>query len=477
MPTKSGSTGLDPALLRVAGIVLLGAVAALLDTTVVSVALDQLGEAFSVPVSTIQWVSTAYLFAMALVIPLTGWCVDRFGARRTWLAVLAVFLAGSVLCGAAWSAPSLIAFRVVQGLGGGMILPLTQVILARAAGSQRFGRVMALVAVPGNLVPIVGPVVGGLLLDGLSWRWIFLINVPVCVPALVLAWRALPADPVDGGRHRLDVLGITLLSPAVLALVYGLAQAGDRSSFVTAGTTIPAAIGLVLLAAFTVHALRTRAPIIDLRLFRFRSLRASAVLMFLTGGALYGPMLLLPLYYQHARGFDALTTGLVLVPQGVGTAIALPVVGRLADRVGPRPLVAAGALITTAGTLPYALLPANPNDILLGASMLLRGIGMAAVGIPAMAAAYQQLPLAAIPRATSIVNVIQRIGASFGTALVAVILQQQVSRHLGGVDAYANTFWWTVGFALLLLPCACLLPAPRQIPPRRQTAVAGTVVD
>ncbi|MET7393776.1 MDR family MFS transporter [Dactylosporangium sp. NPDC005572] len=450
---------LDPALLRLAGIVLLGAVAALLDTTVVSVALDQLGKAFAAPVSTVQWVSTAYLLAMALVIPLTGWCVDRFGARRTWLAVLALFLAGSVLCGAAWSAPSLIIFRVLQGLGAGMILPLTQLILAQAAGAQRFGRVMALVAVPGNLIPIVGPVLGGLLLDGLSWRWIFLINVPVCVPALVLALRALPADPVDGGRRPLDVLGIALLSPAVLALVYGLAQAGERSSFVDAGTTVPVAIGLGLLTAFSVHALRAKAPVVDLRLLRYRSLRASAVLSSLTGAALYGSMLLLPLYYQQARGFDALTTGLVLAPQGIGTAAALPVVGRLADRIGPRPLVVVGALITAAGTVPFALLPTDPNDIVLSASLLLRGIGMAAVGIPAMAAAYHQLPHAAIPQATSIVNVIQRVGAALGTAVVAVILQQQATRDPSGVHPYANTFWWTAGFALLLLPCAALLPA------------------
>ena len=473
MPTKSVECAdtqptndrLDPALLRIAGVVLLGAVAALLDTTVVTVALDQLGEAFSAPVSTVQWVSTAYLLAMALVIPLTGWCVDRFGSRRTWLAVLALFLTGSLLCGAAWSAPSLIAFRIVQGLGAGMILPLTQLILAQAAGAQRFGRVMALVAVPGNLIPIVGPALGGLLLDGLSWRWIFLMNVPVCVPALMLAWRALPADLVDSGRHPLDVLGIALLSPAVLALVYGLAQAGEQSSFVTASTTVPVAIGLGLLAAFSVHALHTKAPIIDLRLFRFRSLRASAMLMLLTGAALYGPMLLLPLYYQQARGFDALTTGLVLAPQGIGTAVALPIVGRLADRVGPRPLVAAGALITTAGTLPYTLLPTDPNDLLLSASLLLRGIGMAGVGIPTMAAAYQQLPHTAIPQATSTVNVIQRIGASLGTAVIAVILQKQISHGPGGAHAYSNTFWWTVGFALLLLPCASLLPARKRVQP------------
>jgi EmrB/QacA subfamily drug resistance transporter len=456
---------LDPALLRLAGIVLFGAMAALLDTTIISVALNQLGQAFGVPVSTVQWVSTAYLLAMALVIPLTGWCVDRFGAKAAWLCTLALFLTGSVLCAGAWSAESLIVFRVVQGLGAGMILPLAQVILAQAAGSRRFGRVMALVAIPGNLVPIVGPVLGGLMLNALPWRWIFLINVPVCVLAFVLAWWKLPADPPQS-RPPLDVLGLAVLSPAVVAMVYGLSKAGAESSFAAIDVLVPIAIGLALLVVFVVHALRTsKAPIIDLRLFRHRSFSASAALMFLSGAALYGPMFLLPLYYQQARGFDALATGLMLAPQGVGTALALAVVGLLADRIGARPLVAVGALITTTGTLAYTQLPSDPNDVLLTASLVLRGIGLGAVGIPTMAAAYHQLRHSAIPRATSATNVIQRVGASFGTALVAVILQQQINDQASGgaspeilTHAFAKTFWWTVGFAVLLLPLAMFLP-------------------
>nr|MDT0656738.1 DHA2 family efflux MFS transporter permease subunit [Micromonospora sp. DSM 115978] len=456
---------LDPALYRIAGVVLVGAVAALLDTTIISVALNQLGEAFAVPASTVQWVSTAYLLAMALVIPLTGWCVDRFGAKTTWLWVLTVFLAGSVLCGAAWSAGSLIAFRVVQGLGAGMILPLTQVIMAQAAGSRRFGRVMALVAVPGNLIPIVGPVLGGIVINAMSWRWIFLINVPVCLLALVLAWRKLPAEPARDA-HPLDAFGLALLAPAVPAMIYGLSQVGERSTFIAASVVVPAAIGLVLLAAFVAHALRTtQTPIIDLRLFRYRSFSASATLMFLSGAALFGSLFLLPLYYQQVRGFDAFTTGLALAPQGVGTALALAIIGPLADRIGARPLAAAGALLTALGTLAYTQVPSRPDDILLAASLVLRGIGLGAVGIPAMAAAYQHLPRSAIARATTVTNIIQRLGASVGTALIAVMLQQQLDEHTvsdgaSGVHpgSFANAFWWTVGSAALLLPLAALLP-------------------
>jgi MFS family permease len=151
-----------------------------------------LGREFHAPLSSIQWVSTAYLLAVAMVIPLAGWAVERFGGKRMWMLSLALFFGGSVLCGLAWSAGSLIAFRAVQGIGGGMMLPLLQAILAQAAGPRRLGRLMSAVAVPALLAPILGPVIGGVILDGLSWRWIFFVNVPVCTIALLLAWRGMP---------------------------------------------------------------------------------------------------------------------------------------------------------------------------------------------------------------------------------------------------------------------------------------------
>jgi len=468
--TPDPADRLDPALLKLAGILLVGAVAVSLDMTITSVALDTLGRTFHAPLSSIQWVSTAYLLAVAMVMPLTGWAMDRFGGKRMWMLSLALFFGGSVLCGLAWSAGSLIAFRAVQGIGGGMMLPLLQAILAQAAGPRRLGRLMSAVAVPALLAPILGPVIGGVILDGLSWRWIFLVNVPVCTIALMLAWRGMP-DSRGRGELRLDVRGLTLLSPGLAAIVYGLSEAGSRGGFANGGVIVPLAIGAALLAAFAAHALRaTVEPIIDLRLFRARSFTASAGLMFLFGLSIFGAMLLLPLYYQQARGQSALDAGLALAPQGLGTMVALVIAGRLTDKIGPRPIVFTGMALATLGTIPYALVEPGTSTLTLDASLVIRGAGLGAVIVPAMTAAYYDLRPEQIPRATSALRIFQQIGASFGTAVLALILQHQTSSHAaagnaGLTTAFGNTFWWAVGFTALAFIPALLLPRARATAP------------
>ncbi|MDP4511242.1 MDR family MFS transporter [Nonomuraea turcica] len=458
---------LDPALLKLATIVVAGALASLLNTTILSVAIDGLGRHFDAPLATVQWVATAYLLAMAMAIPLTGWSVQRFGAKTMWMSALSLFLAASVLCGLAWSIESLIAFRVLQGLAGGMILPLAQTILAQAAGPSQFGRVMALVAIPGQLAPIIGPVLGGVLIDGAGWRWVFFVNVPVVGLALLLAWRAMPSGRPQG-RPPLDLLGLVLLSPGLAALVYGLAQIGGAGGK-GFGSTVAVVIlmaGVGLVAAFARHALRTRtAPLLDLRLFRHRSYTLVTTLTFLSGASIFGPMFLLPLYYQQVHGLTTVETGLMLAPQGIGTALSLLIAGRLNDRIGARPLVLVGLAVTVAATIPFTL--SGTGDLIQIITLLIRGMGLGIAGVAMMAGAYQGLRRDQIPGATGLTNVVQRVGGSLGTAVLAVVLQRVTQGNgtpaaLEG--AFGETFWWTVGFALLALIPSWLLPRSRPAP-------------
>jgi EmrB/QacA subfamily drug resistance transporter len=457
--THEDETGLTPELLRLSGVLLVGAIAAILDTTIVAVAIDRLGEELGTTISTIQWVATGYLLALTVAIPLTGWAMDRFGGRRMWLLSLTGFLGGSVLCGLAWSAESLIVFRVVQGLGGGMLLPLMQSILAQAAGPKRIGRAMGIVAIPAQLGPILGPVVGGLILDGASWRWIFFVNVPVCLVALALAWRWMPDTRGEGRSSRLDFAGLALLSPALAAIVYGFSQAGDAGGFGASSVLVPLALGAVLLIAFAVHALRTAAPIIDVRLLRVPSFAASSGLMFALGGSLFGAMFLLPLFEQVARHRSALEAGLLLAPQGAGTMVSIVIASRLADRVAPRGIVLVGILLATVATIPYALVGTGTSEVLLGVALFARGAGLGLALVPTMSACYADISREAIPRATASIRIIQQIGGSLGTAVLAVILQDALAGGGDPTAAFGSTFWWTIGLAGLALIPALWLPS------------------
>ncbi|MEV4053666.1 DHA2 family efflux MFS transporter permease subunit [Amycolatopsis sp. NPDC049688] len=448
---------LDRRLVMLALTTLVGGFATLLDSTIVSVAINSLGNQFGSPLSTIQWVITGYLLALTMVIPLTGWAIERFGARPMWVASLALFLAGSALCGFAWSATSLIVFRVVQGFGGGMILPIAQTIVVQAAGPRRIGRVMSMIAIPAQLSPILGPVVGGLIVDSLSWRWLFFINVPIVLAAMIMSIFYIPAG-AHAESKKLDVLGLVLLSPALATLVYGLSLAG-HNGFGDSGALTWLIIGAVLLVAYIVHSLRPRIhAIIDVRLFRSRSFTAASMLQFLFGVSMFAAMFLLPLYYTQARGQSALAAGLLLAPQGAGTLIALSLVGKLTDRINPRPIILVGMLVASIGTIPYVFVGQSGNEFLLGAALLVRGMGLGAAVIPLSAAAYQGLGKADVPRATSAVNIIQRIGSSFGTAVLAVVLEQRIAVHgatgAGKALAFGDTFVWT-----LVLTGAALIPA------------------
>ncbi len=475
---------LDPALVRLVVILIVGLIPSLLDTTIVNVAIASVGRDLHATVAEIQWVITGYLLSFGMVIPLSGWALSRFGGRTVWLASLTVFLAGSMASGAAWNVPSLIGFRVLQGAGGGLMLPLLTTLIMRAAGPNRLGRLMATVSLPVAVVPILGPVISGLIISHASWRWIFFVNAPICVAGLLLAWRGLPHDRPAGRRAaaqgsrpaaerpRLDVAGLLLLCPALAGLLYGLAQVSTEAGFAHPAVIVPIAAGFALLAGFAVHALRKRGDaLVDLRLFRSRAFAGASGLMFLAGLSIYGAMLLLPLYFQEARGYSALTAGLLLVPQGVGSILPRTIVGKLTDRLGPRPVSLAGIVLAGIGTVPFALATAHTNAYWLAAALVVRGAGLGAATIALMAGAFQDLTRAELPRASSATRIAQQVGGAFGAAVLVVILASQRAAHVASgpaaiVIAFGHTFWWCVGFTALAVIPALALPgrpaAPRQ---------------
>lgn len=468
------SERIDRALLGLMGVLLVGASVALLDTTIVAVAIDDLTQAFDTTVSTAQWATAGYLLAMATAIPMMGWLTDRWGARRVWLVTLSLFLLGSVLCALAWSIESLIAFRVIQGLGGGLILPLVQAILAGAAGPRRMGRVMGLIGIPGQLAPILGPVLGGFILGSLGWRWIFLVNAPVCLIALLLAWRHLHV--VDHrSRARLDGIGALLLVPSIVAILLGLAMTGEWETAPAHPIALLAG-GAILLVGFVWHAQRRGARgLLDVRLFRCRSFSVATAMMFLSGICLYGPMLLLPLFYQQARGLPVGEVGWLLAPQGLGLMGGLWVAGRCVDRIGPRIVAFTGAAIAGAGLGVFVFAGGAPL-IVLSVGLVVLGAGLGGIGVAVSATSYRDVEPISIPKATSVLNVVQRIGASFGTVVIVLILHQQ----LGALDAprsaneihaaFAHTFGWTLGFLGVALVLVLLLPAsPLPSPPLTDT--------
>jgi len=450
----------DPKVIKTGLILVVGILAVVFDTTIVSVALHTLVTQLHSSVSTIQWVSTGYLLALGMTVPLSTWGLRRYGGKRLWMFALTVFLISSIGSSLAWNADSLIAWRVVQGAGGGLLLSVLTTLIMQAAGGKSLGRTVTLIALPALLGPILGPLLGGAILTHLSWRFMFWVNVPFCLIGLVLAAKYLPKDTVAAVKPKLDILGFALLAPGTAALILGLSNAGAAAGFGHLDVVIPLAIGAVLLVAFCLYAVRKTEPIVDIRLFSHRSVATSSAVLFFSGFTLYGAMLLLPLFYQEARGATALGAGIMLVPQGVGALLSRGLAGRLTDKIGGRPVAVVGFAIIAAATIPFCYADPKTNSWLLALWLLVRGVGLGAVTISVTAVAYLGLDRAEIPHASVLTRTAQQIGGSFGTAVLAVILESSVTTHRGNLSATFNiAFWWSVGFAALAVVLSCWLPS------------------
>ncbi|WP_219067913.1 DHA2 family efflux MFS transporter permease subunit [Candidatus Mycobacterium methanotrophicum] len=421
---------LDGGLLRIAGVCILASVMAILDTSVVSVAQRTFITEFRSTQAVVAWTMTGYTLALATVIPLAGWASDRFGTKRLFIGSVLWFTLGSLLCAMASNIAALIAFRVIQGLGGGMLLPLTLIILTREAGPRRLGRLMAVLGIPMLLGPMVGPVLGGWLIDVYSWEWIFLINLPLGVIVLFLAAVVFHKDrPMPS--ETFDFTGMALLSPGLAMLLFGISSVPRSGTFTDYHVCMPAVVGLGLITAFVVHALnRAQHPLIDLRLFENRVVTLANSSMFLFAVGFFGVALLYPSYFQQLLHQTPMQSGLHLIPQGLGAMATMPLAGTMMDKRGPRNVLLVGIALVSIGLAVFAYGASKQAGyqptLLVG--LVITGMGLGSTMTPLNGAAVQTLAPHQIARGSTLISVNHHVAGSVGTALMSVILTSQFNR-------------------------------------------------
>jgi EmrB/QacA subfamily drug resistance transporter len=447
---------LNPGVWKTVSVAVLGSFLSQLDATVVNVSLGSLAVELHSSLQAIQWVTSGYLLALALMLPLNGWLVERIGTKRLYLFCFSGFTLSSVLCALSWSADSLIGFRVLQGISGGLMAPLTQLMIARAAGKHMV-RVMGYVAVPVLLGPIAGPVVAGAILQHASWRWLFLINLPIGVVAVVLASLFLPADD-NGTRSQksFDLVGFLTLSPSLVLFLYGSDHLNKRAGLVML------LLSVVLLATFFRKALKDGPrALIDLQIFSSEVFSASALTQFTVNGLSFAGQMMIPVYLILDVGKSPSATGWLMAPMGLGMVCTYPWVARLTRCFGIRGTSFRGALIAFLGTLPLLYLSSKHFSVgILAVALFVRGMGMSAVGIPSISAAYASVRKEELPMATTSLNIVQRLGGPTLTTVCATFL----GWRLAGVHSAGISGAFTMSFVLLCSLHSMLILAARRLP-------------
>lgn len=456
-PDPSARAGLPPGAWKVIGVVVLAPFMTQMDSTIVNVALSSIRSELHASLAAAQWIVSGYLLALALTLPLNGWLVDRFGAKRLYLFCFTFFTATSFCCGAAQTMSQLIAARVLQGVAGGLLAPLTQLMMARVAGRQ-MARVFGYAAAPILIAPLVGPSLAGAILTYASWPWLFFVNVPIGIAAVTLAALILPRDAASSDRRPFDLAGFLLLSPGLSCSLYGFDQWAHGE-----GGRMVLSIGLLSIASFGALAIRKQdRALIDLRLFRIRTFSVAATTQFLSNGSIYAGQFILPLYLIAGVGLTPVRAGSILMTTGIGLICAAPMMGRLTDRHGLQVVAAGGVCLNLLGTLPFLWMARHQFSIELAmVGLFLRGLGAGATGIPSVTAAYASVPKAALSLATTAINIVQRLGGPILTTVMAVI----TSRALGSSTA-AHPGAFQIPFLSLIVLQLLVLTSALQLPIR-----------
>lgn len=421
--------------------VMLGTFMEVLDTTIVNVSLPHIAGNLSATVDESTWVLTSYLVANAIVLPLTGWLSNHFGRKRILMTAVLGFTAASVACGLAPNLGTLLFFRVVQGAAGGGLQPLSQAIMLEAFPPEKRGKAMAMWGLGIVVAPMLGPVLGGWLTDTYSWRWLFYINLPVGIAAIIMCSLFVFDPPyIQRGKGGVDFWGIGMLAVGMGALQIFLDKGQEDDWFGSHFITWLAVIAAVGLGLFIIRELNAEHPVVNLRVFRIRTYTTGVFLMTVLGFVLYGSMVLLPIFLQTLLGYSALDSGVAMLPRGLGSFIAMPMVGILMGKVEPRKLLTIG-LTVAAGSFWYlARIDLNAGYWNIFWPQFVQGMSMGFVFVPLTTATHDPIPKEQMGNATSIFNVMRNIGGSIGISAVATIYARTTQSNTNILGSYITQY-------------------------------------
>jgi EmrB/QacA subfamily drug resistance transporter len=448
------SEKIDPKIWRTVCVVLLGPFMTQIDSTVVNVSLSTIRDQLHSSIASAQWIISGYLLALALMLPINGWLVDRVGAKRLYLVCFTAFTLASLLCGSAHTMDSLVFARVIQGIAGGLLAPMTVMMIARVAGKQ-MARVMGYSTVPVLLAPLLGPIIAGAILKYASWPWLFYLNLPVGFIAVILAAVLLPNDQDSVERRPFDLAGFLFISPGLACFLYGLEKAPTPVGVFILFT------GLGLLGLFIAHARRKKKrALIDLDLFKNKIFAAATVTQFLSNAMIYAGQLIVPLYLITGCAFSPSQVGFILLPMGIGMLCSYPLMGHLTEKFGCRAVSVTGAFLVIGGTLPLLWMSIHHySALVMMICLFARGAGQGGIGLPSSSAAYASIPKKDLGIAATALNIVQRIGGPIATTVMAMVMAfagVHAPAHSGA--AFTIPFAALIGIQILVLIATTRLP-------------------
>lgn len=418
-------------------VTLVGMFMSILDSSIVNVAISTMMNVFNTDTNGIEWVSTAYMLAMGMIVPMSGWLGEKLGLRELYIWCLVIFTVGSLACAMAWNLESMIVARIVQAIGGGLMQPTVMAMIYRLVPREKIGSAMGIFGMSLFVAPAIGPTLGGWLVEYIDWRWIFTINLPIGAIGIVLALFFIPEFKHDGKLGKLDIPGAVTAGLGLAGLLYVLSE-GNTWGWTSEATVLCLAASLGLLVLFVVIELVTPEPLLELRVFLNRNFALANVIVVITTIGMFSGLFYIPLFLQSIRGMGAMQTGLLMLPGALLTGLMMPISGRLYDRFGPKVIVVCGLALMAAMTWEFGSITLDTSLFTIIVWNTLRGMSMGLSMMPSQTAAMADMPLNLVGRASAVTSIVRNVASSFGIAIMTVVLNDRNTFHHARISDSLN---------------------------------------